>query len=483
MSDYKHPQGNIFYRRMQQNHPLIVHGDGVYLYDAAGKRYLDGSGGAIVVNVGHGVKSIADAIARQAGQAAYIHGSMFTSEVLEKYAEALGDIVPLPNPKFYFLTSGSEAVEAAIKLARQIHLERGENKRYITISRWMSYHGITLGALAVTGKEKMRAAFKPMFKDMPHIQPPFCYRCPFGLQKDTCQIACADVLEDEILNHGAENVSAFLAEPISGNTLGAVVPPDGYWPRIREICDQYGVLLIADEIMTGMGRTGKWFAVEHWNLTPDIITIGKGAASGYFPLSIVATKGEYVALIARGSGNFNHGGTFSHHAVGGAAGLATLDYLKANQLVERAAESGKYIRKMFIKKLGNLSCVGDIRGTGMMWGVEFVQDKSSQQPFDPQFHFSQKVTDEAFERGLIIYPESRCIDGIAGDHFMFAPPFIITESQIEASLEIILDSIEAVQSSTLRSTLHTPLHPPRSAPRITFPSRHHSHRLTHKDSL
>ena len=196
--------------------------------------------------------------------------------------------------------------------------------------------------------------------------------------------------------------------------------------------------------MTGMGRTGKWFAVEHWNLTPDIITIGKGAASGYFPLSIVATKGEYVALIARGSGNFNHGGTYSHHAVGGAAGLATLDYLIANQLVERTAESGKTIHKMLKGKLGKLSCVGDNRGTGMMWGVEFVQDKSSQQPFDPQFHFSQKVADEAFERGLIIYPGSGCADGIAGDHFMFAPPFIITEKQIKASIEIILESIEAV---------------------------------------
>ena len=368
---------------------------------------------------------------------------MFTSTILEEYAGALGKIVPLPDPKFYFLTSGSEAIEAAIKLARQIHLERGETARSITISRWMSYHGMSLGALAVTGKEKLRAPYLPMFRDMPHIPPAYCYRCPFGLEKETCQVACAEALEEEILKQGPENVSAFLAEPVSGNTLGAAVPPDGYWPRIREICNQYGLLLIADEVMTGMGRTGTWFAVEHWKVTPDIITIGKGAASGYFPLSIVAVKGEYVALIARGSGNFNHGGTFSHHAVGGAAGLATLNYIMDLHLIERAADTGNTIHKLMLEKLSGHPLVGDIRGMGMMWGVEFVQDRATKQPFDPQVHFSQKVVDEAFRRGLILYHGSGCIDGIAGDHFMFAPPFIITENQIQDCMEIILDSIES----------------------------------------
>ncbi len=443
MRHYKQPFGNIFYRRMQNEHPLIVSGDGVYLFDAEGKRYLDGSGGAIVVGVGHGVKSIADAIAAQASQAAYLHGSMFTSKVLEDYAEALGKITPLPDPKFYFLTSGSEAIEAAIKLARQIHLERGDNSRSVTISRWMSYHGMTLGALAVSGKEKLRSPYLPMFKDMPHIPPAYCYRCPFGLEQSVCQVACAEALEEEIIRQGPENVSAFLAEPISGNTLGGAVPPAEYWPRIREICDQYGLLLIADEVMTGMGRTGTGFAIEHWKVTPDIITIGKGAASGYFPLSIVAVKGEYVALIAGGSGNFNHGGTFSHHAVGAAAGLATLNYINDHNLFERAADLGNVIHKLLHEKFDDHQVVGDIRGMGMLWGVEFVQDKTTKLPFDPQIHFSQKVVDKAFKRGLILYHGSGSIDGVAGDHFMFAPPYIITENQIQESLEIMLDSIDS----------------------------------------
>ncbi|MBL6965567.1 MAG: aminotransferase class III-fold pyridoxal phosphate-dependent enzyme [Anaerolineales bacterium] len=445
MDTYKHPHGNIFYRNMHKAHPKIVRGEGVYLYNAEGKRYLDGSGGAIVVNAGHGVQSIAEAIGKQAGEAAYLHARMFTSEVIETYAQALTEIVPLPDPKFYFLTSGSEAVEAAIKLARQIQIERGENKRHLTISRWMSYHGLSLGALAVTGKEKMRAAYQSMFQDMPHIPPPYCYRCPLGLVRETCDLACANALEAEIQTQGAENVSAFLAEPVSGATLGAVVPPDGYWARIREICDRYGVLLIADEVMTGMGRTGKWFAVEHWDLTPDILTIGKGAASGYFPLSIVVVKGEHVDLIARGSGDFNHGGTYSHHAVGAAAGLATLNYLRANQLVERSAALGQVIHRALNQHLRNLTCVGDIRGMGTMWGIEFVQDQATRQPFEPILHFSQKLGNAAFARGLILYPGSGCADGYAGDHIMFAPPFVITESQIESSIEILLQSIIAVQ--------------------------------------
>ena len=281
---------------------------------------------------------------KQAGQAAYLHASTFTSNALEDYSQALAEIVPLPDPKFYYLTSGSEATEAALKLARQIHLERGDKTRHLVISRWMSYHGLSMGAMAVSGKESLRAPYLPLFRDMPHIPPPHCYRCPFGLEIESCQLACANQLENEILEGGPENISAFIAEPVSGATLGAVLPPDGYWARIREICDQYGVLLILDEVMTGMGRTGKWFAAEHWNLVPDILTIGKGATSGYFPLSILAVKGSLVDLIAQGSGNFNHGGTYSHHAVGCAAGLATLKYLQDNQLVERSAELGIFIQ-------------------------------------------------------------------------------------------------------------------------------------------
>jgi adenosylmethionine-8-amino-7-oxononanoate aminotransferase len=432
---------------MAHPHPEIIRGEGVYVYDDEGKAYLDGSGGAIVVNAGHGIVSIAQAMAEQAARTAYIHPTMFTTGVIGQYADELAKIVPLENAKFYFLTSGSEAVEAAIKLARQIQVERGEEKRYLTISRWMSYHGLSLGALAVSGKPKMRKLYQPMFQDVPHIPPPYCYRCPFNLDYPACGLKCADALEEEILKQNPEKVSAFLAEPISAATLGAVVPPEGYWPRIREICDHYGVLLIMDEVMSGMGRTGKWFAAEHWGIVPDILTIGKGAASGYFPLSIVATRGEFVDLIASGRGDFSHGGTFSHHSVGAAAGLATLTYLEQHHLMDSVAQKGQFLSEQLDLYLGRVPFVGDIRGMGLMWGIEIVRDKESKRPFDPDFHLSQKIADEAFRLGLVIYPGSGSVDGHQGDHLMVGPPFCITNYEIVQLVENLERAVRATIST------------------------------------
>ena len=251
----KKPESAVFYRRMTHNHPKIVRGEGIYLYDEHGVRYLDGSGGALVANIGHGDQSIAQAMATQAAKAGYIHGTMFTTQSIETYARELADICPIPDPNFYVLTSGSEVIEAAIKFARQAQIARGYPQRSQVISRDQSYHGASLGALAVTGKPKMRNPFKPLFVDMPKIPPPYCYRCPYGLIHPQCELRCATELEREILRQGVENVAAFLAEPISGATLGAVVPPPGYWQTIREICDQYNLLLIADEVMSGIPHT------------------------------------------------------------------------------------------------------------------------------------------------------------------------------------------------------------------------------------
>ena len=442
MTENRNPHRNVFYRRMAHSHPEIIWGEGVYLFDKDGKKYLDGSGGAIVVNAGHGVESISQALSQQAVKASYIHPTMFTSEVVEKYSEELAKIVLLEDPKFYFLTSGSEAVEASIKLARQIQVERGEHNRHITISRWMSYHGLSMGALAVSGKPKLRKMFKPMFQDVPHIPPPYCYRCPFNLEHPDCELQCAKALEEEILKQKPENVSAFIAEPVSGATLGAVVPPKGYWQLIREICDRYGVLLIADEIMTGMGRSGKWFACEHWDITPDILTIGKGAASGYFPLSIVVTSSNNVDLISKGKGDFLHGGTFSHHPVGAAAGLATLEYLQEQKLVETVTEKGEFLVEHLHKNIGNLNQVGDIRGVGLMWGIEFVKDKNSKEPFDAGLHLGQKIADEAFRLGLVVYPGSGSVDGTQGDHIMLGPPFCISRDEMKHLVEMLEKAIQ-----------------------------------------
>jgi adenosylmethionine-8-amino-7-oxononanoate aminotransferase len=442
MKEHNYPHGNVFYRRIHHDHPVVERGEGAYLYDTEGRRYLDASGGALVTNLGHGVEEIVAAISEQAARVGYVHPTAFTSGSLEAYAGALAEITPLPEARFYFLSSGSEAVETAIKLARQAQIRRGEPSRYLTISRWGSYHGTTLGALAVTGKPRMRRPFEPMFADVPHIPPPYCYRCPFELTYPDCGLRCADALEDEIKRVGPENVTAFIAEAVSGATLGAVVPPDEYWPRVRAICDRYGVLLIDDEVMSGMGRTGSWFAIQRWDVTPDIITLGKGTAGGYFPLSITAVRGEWVDRIAA-DGDFTHGGTFSHHVVGAAAGLATLEYLRAHDLVNRVRRIGRTLGEKLKGTLEDHPHVGDIRGAGLMWGLEFVADREEKTPFPPEDHFAQRLTDTAARLGLLVYPGSGNVDGEAGDLITLGPPFTISEPQIDELVALLERALNA----------------------------------------
>jgi hypothetical protein len=435
---------HVFTRRMAHPHPLAARGEGVILWDGEGCRIVDACGGAVVVNVGHGVAEIAQAMAVQAAAVAYVHPTAFTTEVLERYSHDLARLMPLTDPRFYYLTSGSEGIEAAIKFARQLQIARGEPTRDRVIARWGSYHGATLGALAVTGKPKMRAPFAPLFRDQPHIPPPYCYRCPFDTTYPRCDLACASALETEIRRQGVGRVCAFLAEPVGGATLGAVVPPEGYWPRIREICDRYGVLLIADEVMTGFGRTGRWFAVEHFDARPDGMVLGKGATGGYFPLSILAVEGQDVETVRRAHGDFNHGGTFSHHPVGAAVAQATLDYLRGHDLVATAAERGAILGQRLRAALGDLPCVGDVRGLGMMWGVEFVADRETRAPFPPERHFAQVVCDRAFDAGVSLYPGSGGVDGVTGDHLMVAPPFVITEAEIDEVVDVLHESVLAI---------------------------------------
>jgi adenosylmethionine-8-amino-7-oxononanoate aminotransferase len=432
---------HVVYRHMAHPHPLAERGEGVYLWDTEGRRYIDASGGAAVVNIGHGVAEVVQAMAEQAADIAYVHGTMFTTDALETHSERLAALVPLPDPRFYYMTSGSEAVETAIKFARQVQMARGEPTREVIISRWGSYHGATMGALALTGRSKMRIPFAPLFRDQPHIPPPYCYRCPFGATYPTCDLACARALETEILRQGPERVAAFIAESVSGATLGAVVPPDGYWPLVRQICDRYGVLLIADEVMAGFGRTGRWFAIEHFDVQPDVITMGKGVTGGYFPLSVTAVRGADVERIRQVHGDFVHGGTFSHHAVGAAAGLAVLSYVQKNDLVTTSAVKGKMLGEKLSADLGELPCVGDVRGIGLLWGVEFVADRTTKAPFPPAARFARRVGEAAFDKGLIVYPVSGCADGVAGDLVLVAPPFIITETQMDEAVGLLREAV------------------------------------------
>lgn len=434
---YSHPHGNVFYRTMNHPRPMIAYGEGIYLYDTDGKRYIDGSGGPLVVNVGHGRTEIVEAMTKQAQAAAYVHAIMFTSEPLEQYAKELATVVPLPNPRFYLLSSGSEVVEGAIKLARQIQIARGEEKRHIVLSRWQSYHGMTLGALAVSGRAALRAPYLDMIHDVPHIPTPYVYRHP------STGAELADRLEEAIEAYGATNIAGFIAEPLSGASLGAAPAPEDYWPRIRSICDRHGVLLIADEVLVGMGRTGKWWALDHWNIVPDILVTSKGTASGYFPLGVIAAKGEDVEMIRQKLGDFNHGGTFSHHAVGAAAGLATLRILKREHLIENSAAMGSVLEKALRDELGSHPNIGDIRGRGLFWGLEIVKNRETKEPFPYSEGVARRLWNRAFALGLVIYYSTGCADGQNGDVIMLGPPLIINEDQIGEMVGILRDAVYA----------------------------------------
>ena len=422
---YAHPHGNVFYRKMGHDRPKIAYGQGVYLYDEKGNRYLDGSGGALVVNIGHGREEVQNAIAEQLASVAYVHATMFTSGPLEEYAAELSRVAPLSAPRIYTLTSGSEAVEAAIKLSRQIQVARGETSRHLVIGRQRSYHGLSLGALSVSGRPAFRDPYSPLLLDMPLISPPYAYRDPAGGEESAAR------LEEAIRRHGPEQISAFIAEPISGASLGAAVPPQSYWPSIRQICDKYGLLLIADEVMVGFGRTGKWWGIDHWKVEPDIIVASKGAAGGYLPLSILASRGEHVDLIEQVFGDFNHGGTYSHHAVSAAAGLATLNIIRNENLVDRAATMGQSLGAKLVASLGDHENVGDIRGCGLLWGIELVRDREDKTPFSANMRVAQMVQKLAFDNGLIVYPSQGCVDGSEGDVILIGPPLIIKEEEVD----------------------------------------------------
>lgn len=429
-------EDHVFYRNLRKFYPTVDRGEGVYIYDTKGKQYIDGSGGAAVVGIGHGVKEITEAMLRQAEKISFSHGSQFTSQVAIDLASKLVELSPRGLSKVYFLSGGSEAVETAVKMARQFQVERGKPEKYKVISRWTSYHGNTLGALALSGHTGRRKYYLPLIQHTPHIVPAYCYRCPFGLDPERCELECALDLEKAILYEGPDSVSAFIAEPIVGATAGALVPKDGYFQKIREICDRYDVLLIVDEVMTGMGRTGKNFGIDHWGVTPDMIVVGKGLSSGYTPIFVVIVKEEIHTTIRQGSGAFVHGHTYNQNPLSCAIASAVVDYLLEHDLISRAAKVGEYLIQG-LQSLRHHDIVGDVRGKGLFAGIEFVRDKRTKDPFDPKLRVNVLMGNRAFEKGLITYPGGGGADGIRGDHLLLAPPFIITEAQIEKMVSIL----------------------------------------------
>ncbi|HLX83626.1 MAG TPA: aminotransferase class III-fold pyridoxal phosphate-dependent enzyme [Terriglobales bacterium] len=445
---------------------MAVRGEGVYVWDADGKRYLDFSGSAAVNFIGHGVREIGDAMAEQARQLEFVHTSQFTTPVAEEFAQELLEFAGenFSGGAVYFASGGSESIETALKLARQYQVEVGEEKRHQILSRQQSYHGSTLGALAVSGNRKRREIYLPMVREFEHIGIPYCYRCGFDCTDScyNCGQQYAAELERAIQAAQGE-VAGFIFEPMSGATLGAVTPPPGYLPAIAEICRRHGVLLIADEVMTGMGRTGRNFAVEHFSVEPDILVTAKGLSSGYAPLgAVVATKHVVDAIAGgvtgwqecpphTGSGAFLHGFTYNAHPVSVAAGRAVLRRIRAQKLV-RAADSevadpgaertaGSAL-KAALESLRDVDVVGDVRGLGLLWGVEFVADKKTKAPFAPEKNFAGMVGQACLGRGLLVYPMQGCVDGVAGDHLLIAPPAVITAEEIGWAVEEIKAAIK-----------------------------------------
>lgn len=420
----------------------MVRGEGIYFYDSEGNRYIDGSGGPMVVTIGHGVKEIANAAAKQAEKISYILNFFYASEPALKLAKKIADFTPESMNKIFYVSGGSEGIETAIKMSRQYHLERGNSKKYKVIARRMSYHGNTLGALSASGHVFRRKNYVPLLLDFPHIPPAYCYRCWYNKEYPECDLVCARELERTIKNEGAEHISAFIAEPVVGSALGTVPAPDGYFQIIREICDKYDVLFISDEVMTGFGRTGKNFGIEHWNVLPDMMVCSKGMASGYAALGAVIVKDEIHEVFVESP--FIHGFTFGGMPLSCAVGVAVLEYIVKHNLVSRAAEMGERLLNK-LKVLYEHPTVGDVRGKGLFAGVEFVKDKKTKEPFDPSVKFSMRLLDKALENSLSIYPGSHFIDGIHGDHIQIAPPFIVTASQVDEIVDIIDKALKEVE--------------------------------------
>ena len=440
--------GALFPRNFKKTYPLAVSGEGCWITAADGRKYLDAAGQAAVVNIGHGVASVAMAMAEQASQLAFAHSSQFHTAAAEKLAARLLALAPegmQRGGRVYFCSGGSEANETAIKLARQYFIERNQTERFRVVSRRQSYHGSTLGAMTMSGNTARREPYQPLLPEWGHIDPCFCRHCPLRLHFPECKLACAEELEALLRDDRAKSIAAFIFEPVVGATLGAVVPPDGYVQRIAEICRRNDVLLIADEIMTGMGRTGQPFAVDHWSIAPDMITFGKGAASGYAPLGGVIVGPRVIEVLERGSGAFQHGFTYQNHPVSMAAGNAVLEVLEERKLFARVPLAS---RELFaaLEPMKEYRYVGDVRGLGLLAGIGFVKDKTTRAPFPREKNIAGKIFQAAMDEGVLTYPTQGCVDGVKGDHILLAPPFIITPEECRIAGRAIAVAMEKVFS-------------------------------------
>jgi hypothetical protein len=437
------PGGRVFPRRFDRSLPVAARASGATIWDEDGRAYLDAAGGAVVVGIGHGRAEVVAAMAAQAGRVAYAHGTAFTSEALEAYAAELGPLLPLEDPAVYPVSGGSEAIETTLKMVRAYHLARGEASRDIVVARWGSYHGNSLGALDLSGREPLRRPYAPWLGRFRHVSTPYPYRAgqtAAHAAADTAELAAE--LEALIAAAGPGRVAAFVAEPIVGATLGAVVPPDDYWPAVAEVCRRHGVLLVVDEVMTGFGRTGRWFGCDHWGLRPDLLVAAKGVTSGYWPFGLAVASGPVFEAIA--AGGFVHGFTFSHSAVGAAVAREVLRILREERLVAASAAKGERLATLLRERLGEQPHVGEVRGRGLMVGIELVADRATTDPFPRRERRVEAVVAAARERGVLVYSGTGAANGVDGDTLLLGPPFVTTEVELVAIADAVAGAIDSV---------------------------------------
>lgn len=436
---------HVFHRQINRKLPVAVRGEGIYVIDSTGKRYIDGySGGASVSCLGHSHPAVVEAVCKQIGQLPYLHGTMFTTEPMEELAEIIAKSAPNGLAHVFFTSSGSEAVETAIMMGRQYFVEAGQPQRRRVISRRSSYHGATLSSMATGHAVKRRDPFEPMLMDVVHISPCYAYR---GQNPDETEeeygLRVADELETTILGLGAETVMAFIAETVVGTTSGAVPPVPGYFRRIREICDRYGVLLILDEVFCGMGRTGTLYACTQEGVAPDLLTMAKGLGAGYQPIGAVLVSSQVFDVIRDGSGAFKGGFTYSGHATACAGAIAVQQVIRKERLVENVARQGQVLRAALIKRFGDHPHIGDIRGRGLMQTIELVADRTSKKPFDTSLKLHERIWTEAMRCGLMCCPGNGTADGWRGDHVVLAPPYIIKKTEVAEIVNRLGEAVDA----------------------------------------
>jgi adenosylmethionine-8-amino-7-oxononanoate aminotransferase len=438
-------------RDWDKSFPIIDRAEGIYLYDESGKRYIDGSGGSSVcTSIGHGVKEIPRAVHEQASKISYAPTHAFTCAPVVELANRIVSAAPgelRNNSRVWFSCTGTDATDDAVRLARQYWVEKGKPSKYQVICRWQAFHGNNIAVAGFSGITSRRRFFQPMFVDSPHIPPAYCYRCPFEKSHPGCGLLCARALETAIRQQGPENVSAFIVEPVVGAALAAVPAPEGYFQEIRRICDAYDVLLIDDEVMTGWGRTGMPWGIDHWGVTPDIIATAKGITAGYIPLAATIARESIWSVLEENHSSFRAGHTLNANAVACAASIAVLDYMEKHRLTENAARRGEQALAGLQAMMERHPTVGRVSGLGLMLGVEFVRDKSGKDPFPPGEKLSARVEQAALGRGLIVFPCYGCVDGVEGNMVMIAPPLTISERQVEELLQLLDESITEVEQN------------------------------------